>query len=158
MDASTTTALLGNTWFGWDLVPHVRARLATAARVERLPAGCVVVHEGRPCDVLGIVVDGRVALRLAVPGQPDRTMLTLEPGDVFGWSAVLSTPTATATCMTTAETTAILFDRTALLDVLDHDDEVAAAVYRRLLGAVASRLSATRMQLLDLYRVAEQPW
>jgi CRP/FNR family transcriptional regulator, cyclic AMP receptor protein len=158
MEANAMTALLGYTWFGWDLVPGVRARLATAARVERLPAGSVLVHEGRSCESLGVVVDGRVALRLAVPGQPDRTILTLEPGDVFGWSAVLSTPVATATCVTAAETTAILFDRAALLAVLEGDHEVAAAVYRRLLSAVASRLSATRMQLLDLYRVAEQAW
>jgi len=158
MDVNTVTALLGYTWFGWDLAPEVRARLATAGRVERLPAGCVVIQEGRPCEILGIVVDGRVALRLAVPGQPDRTILTLESGDVFGWSAVLSTPMSTATCVTTAETTAILFDRATLLGVLDADDEVAAAVYRRLLSAVASRLSATRMQLLDLYRVAERAW
>jgi hypothetical protein len=38
------------------------------------------------------------------------------------------------------------------------DPELAAVIYHRLLVVVARRLSATRVQLLDLYRAAATPW
>jgi hypothetical protein len=41
---------------------------------------------------------------------------------------------------------------------METDCELAALVYQRVLVAVARRLSATRVQLLDLYRSAAEPW
>ncbi|HEY8439113.1 MAG TPA: cyclic nucleotide-binding domain-containing protein [Candidatus Limnocylindrales bacterium] len=158
MEARALTSILGYTWFGADLSPHARERLAAVGRVVDLPAGAVVVQEGKPCEAMGVVLDGRVALRLAVPGLGDRTILTVESGDVFGWSAAFAAPTATSTCVTTTPTTAILFEREGLLAALEADPVLGAAVYRRLLGALSRRLSATRMQLLDLYRTAVEPW
>jgi len=156
MEARSLTMLLGATWFGADLPPGARARLSVVGRVVDLPAGTTVIREGVACDAMGIVLSGRIALRLPLPGQPDRTILTVEPGDVFGWSAVLGLPLSTSTCVTTSSSTVILFERDRLRDALDADPELAAAVYRRLLGCVSRRLSATRMQLLDLYRAADE--
>jgi CRP-like cAMP-binding protein len=157
MEARALTMLLGDTWFGAALPGGARARLAAVGRVVHYPGDAIVITEGRPCDAMGIVVDGRIALRLGVPGTPNRTILTVEPGDVFGWSAVLDSPIATLTCVTTEPTQAVVFDREGLRAALDVDNELAAAVYRRLLGSVTRRLSATRLQLLDVYRTAE-PW
>lgn len=157
MEAQALTMLLGDTWFGAELPVGARARLANVGRIVHYAADTVVIAEGRPCDAMGVVVDGRIALRLSVPGTPDRTILTVEPGDVFGWSAVLDSPIATSSCVTTEPTDAVVFERLGLREALDADHELAAAVYRRLLGSVVRRLTATRLQLLDVYRAAE-PW
>jgi hypothetical protein len=46
----------------------------------------------------------------------------------------------------------MLLEREALLGAIAGDPGLAAGLYCRLLEAVASRLEATRLQMLDLYR------
>jgi hypothetical protein len=77
---------------------------------------------------------------------------------VFGWSAVLPPAIATSTGIAVAPSRAILFQGDRLRTALAVDCELAAAVYQRLLVTVARRLTATRVQLLDLYRPANEPW
>jgi CRP-like cAMP-binding protein len=158
MDTSTLTALLGDTWFGSSLPVTARSRLAQAGTIVELREGTVVIREGQPCEVMGIVVDGRFALRLGLPPQPERTILTIEEGDVFGWSATLPGAVASSTCVAATACRAILFDAVSLRAALDVDPELAAAVYRRLLACVARRLDAARLQLLDLYQATVEPW
>ncbi|HEY7935781.1 MAG TPA: cyclic nucleotide-binding domain-containing protein [Candidatus Limnocylindrales bacterium] len=149
---------LKGTWFAADLGPGPLEHLASLGRPVDLPVGTIVVREGLPCDYLGVVISGRIALRLAVPGSPDRTILTVHEGDVFGWSAVLPRPIATSTGVAVAPTRAITFDGQALRAGLVEDRELAAALYERLLISVSRRLTATRVQMLDLYRAAASPW
>jgi CRP-like cAMP-binding protein len=158
MQTSALSALLGDTWFGAGLPVAARARLAAIGTVEDVPDGRILVREGHPCEALGVVVTGRVGIRLGLPGLEDRTILTIEPGDVFGWSAVVIPSIATSTCIATAPCRLILFDGVGLGTALATDCELAAVVYQRLLAAVARRLTATRVQLLDLYRSASEPW
>jgi CRP-like cAMP-binding protein len=158
METAALTALLGHTWFGGNLPASPRARLALLGRLVHIPEGSVVVREGMPCQALGLVISGRIALRLGLPGGEDRTILTVEAGDVFGWSAVLPPAISTSTGIAVAPSRAILFDGGELRTALAGDRELAAAVYQRLLVSVARRLTATRVQLLDLYRSGIEPW
>ena len=158
MQTTAPSALLGDTWFGAGLPVAERARLASNGTVEDVPEGRVLVREGRPCEALGIVVTGRIGIRLGLPGLEDRTILTIEPGDIFGWSAVVPPSIATSTCTAIAPSQVILFDGVGLGAALATDSELAAVVYQRVLVAVARRLSATRLQLLDLYGSAGRPW
>jgi CRP/FNR family transcriptional regulator, cyclic AMP receptor protein len=126
-------------------------RLASIGVFCDLLPGATVLSEGRPARHLGIVIDGRLAVRTRVPGHPDATVMTLDPGDIFGWSAVLDSG-ATATIVALGDARVMLIEREALLEMLSADPLLAAAVYRRLLEVVEDRLAATRMQMLDLYR------
>jgi hypothetical protein len=49
------------------------------------------------------------------------------------------------------EVRAVVMDGSALRQRFDIDHELAYQLTRRLLGVVAARLEATRVQLLDLY-------
>jgi CRP/FNR family cyclic AMP-dependent transcriptional regulator len=158
MGPPAVTTLLGETWFGASLSAPTRDRLAGHGRLVDLPEGVTVVQEGAPCQDLGLVVSGRIALRLSLPGERDRTILTLETGDVFGWSALLPPSIATSTGIAIAPTRAILFDGDDLRTAVAVDCELAAAIYQRLFASVARRLVATRVQLLDLYRSSPEPW
>jgi CRP-like cAMP-binding protein len=158
VETAALAALLEETWFGADLPAGTRARLAVLGRFVEIPESSAVVREGMPCESLGIVVDGRIALRLGLPGGQDRTILTVEAGDVFGWSAALLPAISTSTGIAVAPTRAILFDGDELRTALAIDCELAAAVYERLFVSVARRLTATRVQLLDLYRAGTEPW
>ena len=158
MSIHDVAGMLQGTWFAADLGPRALEHLAALGTFEEIPAGTIVVREGLSCDSLGVVISGRIALRLAVPGSPDRTILTVHDGDVFGWSAVLPRPVATSTGVAVVPSTAITFDGPALRAGLAADCELAAALFERLLVSVSRRLIATRVQLLDLYRPGSSPW
>jgi CRP-like cAMP-binding protein len=155
---ATASALLSRTWFAADMPAEVCRRMAAIGAVHEYPGGTIVVQEGTPCREFGVVLSGRIALRLAAPGAAERTLITVDEGDVFGWSALLPSPVASATGITVGSTRVLLFERERLAAAMAADCELAAALHQRVLLAVARRLHATRLQLLDLYSpVGEAP-
>jgi CRP-like cAMP-binding protein len=155
---TTSSALLSRTWFAADMPADVCRRMAAIGEITDYPGGAIVVQEGVPCRSLGVVLSGRIALRLAVPGAGERTIITVDEGDVFGWSALLPASVATSTGVTLVPTQVLLFERERLAAALAADTDLAAVVYQRVLLAMARRLQATRLQLLDLYRAGSEPW
>jgi CRP/FNR family transcriptional regulator, cyclic AMP receptor protein len=154
----TISALLGQTWFAADMPADACERLAAIGEFMDYPTGSTVLQEGAPCRALGVVLKGRIALRLALPGAGERTIITVDDGDLFGWSALLPEPVATSTGVTLVPTSAVMFERERLVATLAADRDLAAAMYPRVLVAVARRLAATRLQLLDVYRAGTEPW
>lgn len=150
---------LRDTWFGARLPEDALTRLDRHVRRVAYDTGAEILREGAPTSALGIVVSGRVALRLRVPERGPTTILTAEPGNIVGWSAVVPPHRATSTAVALVPTELLLLDGVALREQLDADPVLAAAVYRTVLEAVAHRLNGTRMQLLDLFAQHEDdPW
>jgi CRP-like cAMP-binding protein len=119
----------------------------------------VLLREGGPADDLGIVQDGRLAIRLRVPGRGETTILTVERGDIVGWSALVPPHRSTSTVVAVVPTTMLLIDGAALRAELEADPATAAPVYRAVLGAMSRRLTETRLQLLDLFTTSGmEPW
>ncbi len=153
-----TLAALDRTWFGATLAPGAQAQLAEVARISRLSRGETVFAEGDVCRTFGIVLTGRVALRLLVPERGNVTILTVEAGDVIGWSALVPPYRATSTAVAVEPGALLAFDGASLRERLRGDHALAASLYPRVLQAVSRRLGATRVQLLDLFaREAPQP-
>jgi CRP-like cAMP-binding protein len=148
---SSVVEALDRTWFGAGLGPETEARLAGIARIERATAGKVLMREGEPTNDMSIVMAGRVALRQLVPERGMVTILTIEPGDVVGWSALLSPHRATCDAVAIEDTVLLSLRGDDLRAMLHADHAFAANVYPRVLQAVARRLAATRVQLLDLF-------
>ncbi len=149
----------GLDWFGADLPADVRERLGELATVRRYEAGEALFREGEEARDFGIVRAGRVALRVLVPERGMVTILTVEPGDVIGWSALVAPYRSTSTGEALEPVEVVEFDGAALRGVLRSDCKLASVVYPRLLQAVARRLVATRYQLLDLFASQENaPW
>ncbi len=150
---------LAGTWFGSRLPARARSRLAPYLRVAGYEAGAEILREGEPTRDLSIVREGRVAIRLRVPERGPTTILTVEPGDIIGWSAIVPPHRATSTVVALLPTELLLIDGEALRTELAADPELAAPVYLSLLEALAHRLTGTRLQLLDLFTVpGAEPW
>ncbi len=150
---------LRDTWFGAPLPEDVLARLEPLARSASYVAGAEILREGDPTSDLGVVLRGRVALRLRVPERGPTTILTVEEGDIIGWSVLVPPHRATSSVVALVPTDLLLFDGAGLRAALDADRVLAAAVYRSLFEAIANRLTGTRRQLLDLFaRPADEPW
>ena len=150
---------LRTTWFGARLPETELARLEAQARPASYEAGAEILREGELTRDLGIVVSGRVALRLRVPERGLTTILTVEAGEVIGWSAVVPPHRSTSTAIAVVPTELLLIDGIQLRTELAADPVLAASTYRSLLEAVADRLTGTRMQLLDLFaQQRDEPW
>ena len=149
----------GLDWFGGDLPADVRERLAAFATVRRYEMGTELFREAEEAREFGIVRAGRVALRVLVPERGMVTILTVEPGDVIGWSALVAPYRSTSTAEALDAVEVLAFDGAAFRGVLRSDCQLASIVYPRLLQAVARRLVGTRYQLLDLFASEENaPW
>jgi CRP/FNR family cyclic AMP-dependent transcriptional regulator len=150
-DYAAVIALLNHTWFGSDLAPQTQERLAKLGEIQDFEAEDVILHEGQEATEMGILISGRLALRTLVPERGPVTILSVEPGDIFGWSAVLADTKAQSTVVATEKSQALVIEGTKLRAALKEDHALAVSLYPQVLKAVARRLRQTRLQLLDLF-------
>lgn len=150
-DYAEVIALLNHTWFGSELAPETQERLAKIGTLQEFEADEVILQEGEDSKEMGILISGRLALRTLVPGRGLVTILSVEPGDVFGWSAILVDFKAQSTVVATQASKALVIEGVKLRATLKDDHALAASLYPRVLQAVARRLRSTRLQLLDLF-------
>jgi CRP/FNR family transcriptional regulator, cyclic AMP receptor protein len=150
---------LGQAWLTHGRDAGIRERLAALGRIEQIAAGEVLLRETEPTRNLGLVIAGRMGLRLRVPERGAVTIMTVEPGDVVGWSAVVPPHRSTSTVVALLPSELILFDGEALRQELAASPDLAAVFYPVLLTAMARRLEGTRLQLLDLFTHRwVEPW
>ncbi len=136
-----------------------RSRLAAMLRPAAYDPGEVVLREGAVTPFLALVSRGRVALRLMVPERGPTTLMTVEPGELLGWSALVPPYRSTATAVALEATELAVIDGPALREALETDPALAAALLPRVLEAVASRLGESWYQLLDLFAGSGvEPW
>jgi len=150
-EEASLVALLNATWFAAGLPPEAQVRLAKLARRYQVAAGTKLLGDGEPATELGIVLSGRVSLRTLVPERGMVTILTVEPGDIFGQSAVVPPYRSTSNVVALQPVDVIALDGQGLRSALASDCELAMALYPRILEALSRRLNATRLQMLDLF-------
>lgn len=150
-DSAAVIAMLNHTWFGKELAPETQDRLAKLGTVQDFEAEEVILREGEEAAEMGILVSGRLALRTLVPERGPVTILSVEPGDIFGQSALLAPAEAQSTVIAIEPSRALVFEGSRLRAALHEDHALAASLYPRVLQAVNRRLRATRLQLLDLF-------
>lgn len=128
-----------------------RAKLAAIARLEQLPAGARIFAEGDRADAVYLVVDGRIALDMRVAGGEQVTVLTVGPGELVGWSALIG-DTRVASARAVSPVRLVHLPKAELNALCDADHDIGYAVMRLALIEVSRRLEDTRLQLLDVYR------
>jgi CRP/FNR family cyclic AMP-dependent transcriptional regulator len=125
-------------------------RLAALASPVRFERDQVVFHEGDECSEFYMIVSGLVALEIEEPGHTLRVQ-TLSAGDELGWSALLMAAGKHFQARALERVEALAFDGPALLAACKTDPAFGFALMQRLLGVVAGRLHATRLQVHDMY-------
>jgi len=142
-----------------SLSPGARASLAAIAGHAAFVSGDVVLRDGAPTPFLAVVEEGRVGLRLSVPERGNQTVVTIEPGELVGWSAVVPPYRATAEAVALEPTRLQTFDAARLRELLATDRELAAELLPVLLACVSDRLTTSWQQLLDLFAAGSgDPW
>lgn len=149
MDRVTST----RGWTAFErLSPDVRDRLLPLGRHVGYETGDVFLHEGEDTPYLGVVESGRVALRYRVPEIGNRvTIVTIEPGELVGWSAVVAPYRATVDAVATEPVRLLVFEAQRLREHIASDQALAAELLPIVLESVSRRLTSSWHQLLDLF-------
>jgi CRP-like cAMP-binding protein len=152
IDAPTTRpvveALQRHPFFaGFD--PAYVEALAGIARPARYSGDHVILEQGEQSAQLYLITAGRVALEISGLGPPYRVD-TLGAGEEFGWSWALGNP-GVYQVRTLEPTEALVLSASALAARCEEDSAFGYALMRRLLGVVAGRLQATRLNVIDMY-------
>jgi CRP-like cAMP-binding protein len=135
-----------------DLTPAHLEQIGAIAELREVPAGAVVFREGTPCAFLYVVQNGLVQLELRVPGRGPVVLQTIGPGELLGWSPLLGQGPMTAGARAVVPCRLVAFHTPQLLALVEHDTRLGLELMRRAAAALAQRLEATRLHLLDVYR------
>jgi CRP/FNR family cyclic AMP-dependent transcriptional regulator len=127
------------------------ARISAIGRPKEYGEGEILFREGEPATNLFIISSGSVALEICAPGVGCRRIMTLGPGELLSWSSVLDQTRQTATARAIGPTQVIAIQSSQLLMLCEHDPALGYALMRRVALAVTHRLTAARMQLLDVF-------
>jgi CRP/FNR family cyclic AMP-dependent transcriptional regulator len=127
-------------------------RLASICVPVAWDAGAIIYQDGEAASPLYLIEAGRVGIELALPGRDIVTILTVEPGEVFGWSGLFYQRPKTARARAVLPTRGVAFDAERLRAFCDADCAFGYAVTRRLLELVSGRLKSARIQLVNVFQ------
>ena len=138
-------------WFN-EIKPEHFEKLAKIASLHVYPEGAEVFREGDRQDCLCIIIEGRLALEIFVPHRGRVRILTAEPMDVIGWSSVIPVVRQrTASARAILPSKIIGLDSEKLRILCEEDHDLGYLVMLRIANIIASRLTVTRLQLLDMF-------
>ena len=126
-------------------------QLAYSAELRGFPGGEVIFREGSQNDRLMVVTLGRVALDMQVPGRGEVRILSLGPGDMVAWSAMLGGGKMTTSATALEDTQVVALPAGEVLKACESNHTFGYYMMRQLANSLADRLVATRLQMLDLF-------
>jgi len=126
--------------------------LAGCGRNVHFSAGDRILSEGESADEFFVLRHGRVALEIDSPRQGPLVIETLRPGEIVGVSWLLPPYRWTLDARALDDCRAISLDARCLRAKCDDDHDLGYELFKRFAGLIRSRLQATRLQLIDLYR------
>jgi CRP-like cAMP-binding protein len=134
-----------------DIGPTRLEQIAKIARMRDFKQDDVVFRQGDPAQHIYLVAGGNVSLEICAAGAGCKPILTLGPGELLGWSAVLEQTCFTARARALELTRLVEINVAQLLTMFNQDPQFGYELMHRTALALAKRLSATRMQLLNVY-------
>lgn len=134
---------------------HMQTLIGCATNV-RFPEGTYLIREGQLANKLFLIRTGRVALEFDIAPKGVLRIQTVGPGEVLGWSWLISPFRWHFSGVTVAETRAVALDGECLRKKCEDDHDFGYDLLKRLSQVMERRLEATRMQLLDLYGTASE--
>lgn len=135
-----------------NLSERHRATLLAQARPFTAAPGEILAAEGKDADRFLLVQKGHVGLWQHCPAKGTVPVQTVGPGEVVGWSWLLPPHRWQFDCRAVDEVQGLEVDGKWLRDLCERDTELGYRLVKQLVGVIANRLAATRLQLLDIYK------
>lgn len=143
--------ILENLRFSAPLPTGFVKQLASKATLRDYAAGETLFRENSQNNELMIIASGSVALEVYVPGRGPIPILTLGPGDMVAWSALLGGGRMTTSAVALHDTKVVAIPAHTVFEWCDKDHTLGYHLMHKVATALAERLVATRLQLLDVF-------
>ena len=154
MTHDNVRTVLGGSCFGDELSEESLEQLASVSRLVDFPTDHFVFREGEPASSICIIDEGMVSIEIGSPAGRVR-LLTLGQGELLGWSPILRHERLTASARTMSPTRAVEIEAAQLLSLFDSDKRLGYDFLRATIAAMAKRLNATLLQLVDIYGASQ---
>lgn len=151
MDTQTMANVLGKLQFSAALPEQAIQNIAALAELRGIAANTLLFREGAQNDQLMIITIGRVALDMQVPGRGEVRIMSLGPGDIVAWSALIGGGRMTTSAVAMEDTQLVVVRASDALALCESEPAFGYHLMRQVAHALANRLVATRLQLLDLF-------
>jgi CRP-like cAMP-binding protein len=131
--------------------PHC-ARLVAVAKRFRCNPGEFLAREGQPASAFYLIESGHVGISSHLGARGELLIQTLAAGDVVGWSWLLPPYLWQFDARAGDAVAGLSLDAAWLRKQCEEDHELGYHVLRQLLEVVSSRLVASRIRHLDIYK------
>ena len=125
--------------------------LITCAGYARYEEGETIFQEGEQANYFYLIGRGRVSLDIHVPHRGIVPVLTIDEGDVLGWSWLFPPYLWQFSARALEQTQTVAFNGRCLREKCQQDHELGYELMKRFASVMTQRLQAARMQLLDVY-------
>ena len=153
MEKEDLSVLLRQHPFLAGLTEEYMKTIVGCAANARFAEGDHLIREGELANQFFLIRKGRVALEVDVPGKGGHRIQTSGPGEILGWSWLISPFRWHFSGIAVADTLAIALDGECLRTKCERDPNFGYEMLKRLAQVMEQRLEATRLQLLDMYGV-----
>jgi CRP-like cAMP-binding protein len=124
--------------------------LASGVKPFTAAKGDFLAKEGETAKSFFLLQEGHVAIDIHRPAKVVATIHTTGPGEVIGWSWIVPGYRWQFDCRALENVKGLVFDATWLREKCEQDHELGYHLLKQLVTVIASRLVATREQLLDV--------
>jgi CRP/FNR family transcriptional regulator, cyclic AMP receptor protein len=134
--------------------PKDQLKLITScAKNVEFHEGHFIVLEGDAANEFYFIREGSVSIELNIPERGPTTMQTLGEGEILGWSWVSPPYRWHFNAKALERTKALVFDARCLRAKCEANHDLGYEMLKRFADLITARLDATRLQLLDIYRL-----
>ena len=150
MSESTILETLRGVEFFHGIAEEHLKRLADISRLVDFPANTNIFRENDTAKDVYLIISGEVSLVICQAKVGCRELVKVGDGDLIGWSPLVARPRLSDTARTLTATKAIAFNGEQALALCSDDTELGFEFMHRVAQVLAQRLSATRMQLMEM--------
>ncbi|HTV55083.1 MAG TPA: cyclic nucleotide-binding domain-containing protein [Terriglobia bacterium] len=151
METATLEGVLSEHPFAKGLKDEYLQLMTGCASNVRFEASQFIFHEGEDADQFYMIREGKVGLEIFAGQRGAVTILTLEAGDVLGWSWLFPPYRWKFDARALEPTRALALDGKCLRTKCEEDHDLGYELLKRFVLVVEQRLQATRFQLLNVY-------
>lgn len=129
-----------------------RMRLASGVRPFSAAPGEYLAREGESAHAFYLIQSGSVEIGTHLGERGRAPIQTVGAGDIVGWSWLLPPYRWQFDARAVDAVHGLAFDAAWLRDQCEQDHELGYHLLKQLLAVVSSRVAASRMQRMDIYR------
>jgi CRP-like cAMP-binding protein len=125
--------------------------VAGCARNRVFADGAYLMREGQPADEFHLIRHGTVSVEVYAPRGGPHVLQTLGPGEFVGVSWIVPPYIASSDARATGQVRSFGFDAVCLRRKCEAEPGLGYAMMKLFVPALVQRMSAARMQALDLF-------